>query len=171
MNASLLAVLSDAERVLIAETEPAVLAALDEDAAIECETRIRRARNKYVGQYRRTASVRVAEQRGRGQARPANKRAAMKAEVFEEALSRISRRVAVLAKASAAALRTERIEAARAARQGQRPPGATGTPRESKGRGKAARTGDSGLRSPATEKRRAHARAIGDRRQGKKDNR
>src|SRR6185437_833123 len=61
MNASLLAVLSDAERLLVAQTEPAELAALDEDAAIEFEARIRRARNKYVGQYRRGASTRVAK--------------------------------------------------------------------------------------------------------------
>ena len=51
MNASLLAVLNDPERLLVAETERAPLAVLDEDAAIELETRIRRARNKYVGQY------------------------------------------------------------------------------------------------------------------------
>src|SRR5690348_14542900 len=43
MNASLLAVLNDTERLLVAETERAKLAALDEDAAIELETRIRRA--------------------------------------------------------------------------------------------------------------------------------
>src|SRR6266487_6742468 len=59
MNASLLAVLSDAERLLVAQTEPAELAALD----------------------------------------------------FEEALSRASRRVAVLARQSAARLRAERIAA------------------------------------------------------------
>ena len=35
MNASLLAVLNDAERLLVAETERAELAALDEDAAID----------------------------------------------------------------------------------------------------------------------------------------
>ena len=58
-NASLLAVLNDAERLLVAQTERAELAALDEDAAIDLETRIRRARNKYVGQYRRAASARV----------------------------------------------------------------------------------------------------------------
>jgi hypothetical protein len=40
MNASLLAVLNDAERLLVAQTEPAELAALDEDAAIELEARI-----------------------------------------------------------------------------------------------------------------------------------
>ena len=49
MNASLLAVLNDAERQLVDETEQARLAELDEDGAIELETRIRRARNKYVG--------------------------------------------------------------------------------------------------------------------------
>lgn len=91
MNASLQAVLSDSERLLVAETEPARLAPLDEDAAVELHTKIRSARNKYVGQYRRAASTRVAEEGGRGKARPANKRAAMKAEAFEEALARAHR--------------------------------------------------------------------------------
>jgi hypothetical protein len=43
MNASLLAVLNDAERLLVAQTERAALAALDEDAAIDLEARVRRA--------------------------------------------------------------------------------------------------------------------------------
>ena len=85
MNASLLAVLNDAERLLVAQTERAELAVLDEDAAIDLEGRIRSARNKYVGQYRRGASARVAEQGARGQAVPENQRAALKAEAFEEA--------------------------------------------------------------------------------------
>ena len=113
MNASLLAVLNDAERLLVAETERAQLAVLDEDAAIELETRIRRARNKYVSQYRRAASAAVAEHGGRGTARPENKLARMKAEAFEEALSRVSRRVAVLARQAASELRAERLAAAR----------------------------------------------------------
>ena len=66
MNASLLAVLNDGERLLVAETGRAELAALDEDAAIDLEGRIRRARNKYVSQYRRNASARVAERGGPG---------------------------------------------------------------------------------------------------------
>jgi hypothetical protein len=37
----------------------------------------------------------------------------MKAEAFEEALARVSRRVAALARQSAAELRAERLEAAR----------------------------------------------------------
>ena len=105
MNASLLAVLNDTERLLVAETERASLAALDEDAAIELESRIRRARNKYVGQYRRAASAAIAGHGGRGKARPENTTARMKAEAFEEALSRVSRRVATLARQAAQQLR------------------------------------------------------------------
>jgi len=173
MNASLMAVLNDAERTLVAETEPVKLAALDEDAAIELETRIRRVRNKYIGQYRRAASARVAEHAARGQARPENMRAAMKAEAFEEALARTSRRVAVLARLAAAELRAERLEAARAAKRGQGPgegpavqnvssigPAVTDAP-----------TGDRALRSPASQKQRASTRAEGARRQAKRDSR
>ena len=173
MNASLLAVLNDAERLLVAETGRAELAALDEDAAIELETRVRRARNKYVSQYRRTATAAVAEHGGRGKARPENRRAAMKAEAFEEALSRVSRRVAALARQAAAELRAERLAAARTARQGRGPdagaavpaagwagPTVTGEP-----------TGDRALRSPASQKRRATTRAAGARQQAKRDSR
>jgi hypothetical protein len=173
MNASLLAVLNDAERLLVAETERAALATLDEDGAIELEARIRRARNKYVGQYRRAASAAVAEHGGRGKARPENKRAALKAEAFEEALSRVSSRVASLARQAAADLRAERLAAARATRQGQghgarrtaSPPGrkgpaVTGQP-----------SGDRALRSPAAVKRRASTRAAGARQQAKRDSR
>ena len=74
MNASLLTVLNDGERLLVAQTEKAELAALDEDAALDLEARIRRARNKYVGQYRRNASARVAEHGARGTARPRRRR-------------------------------------------------------------------------------------------------
>jgi hypothetical protein len=173
MNASLLAVLNDAERLLVAQTGPAELAALDEDAAIEFETRIRRVRNKYVSQYRRGASARVAEEGGRGKARPENKRAAMKAEAFEEALARVSRRVAVLARQSAAMLRAERLEAARAAKQGRGP--GTGSAAPAPGRQGPTVTGepsgDRALRPPASQVRRASARAAGARQQAKRDSR
>ena len=171
MNASLLAVLNDAERLLVAQTGRAELAALDEDAAIELEAQIRRARNKYVSQYRRSASARVVEQGGRGKARPENTRAAMKAEAFEEALSRVSRRVAALARQSAAELRAERLAAARAAKQGRGP----GAPEAAPAAGRkgptvtGAPTGDRALRSPRTEKQRASSMASGARRQAKRD--
>jgi hypothetical protein len=173
MNKTLLAALNDAERLLVGQTDRAELAALDEDAAIELEDRIRRARNKYVGQYRRAASAAVAEHGGRGQARPENTRSALKAEAFEEALSRVSGRVAALARQAAAELRAERIAAAKAARQAQAP-GAQGRA-PAAGRGGPAVTrapaGDPTLRSPALAKRRASTRAADARQQAKRDSR
>ena len=174
MNASLLAVLNDDERLLVVQTESAELARLDEDEAVELHDRIRSARNKYSGQYRRGASARVAEKGGRGKARPANERAAMKAEAFEEALSRVSRRVAALARESAARLRSERIETARAARQNSGParPGADAVPAQRNSSGVTGEPrGDRALRSPASEKRRGATLAVGARRQAKRDSR
>ena len=173
MNASLLAVLNDAERLLVAQTGPAELAALDEAAAIEFEGRIRSARNKYVGQYRRGASTRVAEHGARGQARPENKRAAMKAAAIEEALARVSRRVAVLARQSAARLRAERLAAARAAKQGQGSGAPDEAPRASRTAAPATAEppADRAPRSAATHMRRASTRAAGARQQAKRDSR
>jgi hypothetical protein len=168
MNAGLMAVLTDNERLLVAETKPGELAALDEDAAVALETRIRRARDKYIGLYRRTAAGRVAEQGGRGMARPQNQRAAMKAEAFEEALARVSRRVSALARQAARELRAQRLAAARAA--GGAPTRATmsgaGTPITVPSQGQ---VDDRSFRNPLTEKQRASTRSRGARRQAKRD--
>lgn len=171
MNASLLAALNDTERRVVAETEPDALAALDEDAAIELQARIRRTRDKYVSQYRRGASAAVAEKGGRGRARPENTRAAAKAEAFERALSGVSRRVAVLARQSAAALRAERLAAARAARQRDWPGSGQMVPRQRRQGPEVTPepTGDRALRSPASEKERASVRASGARWQARRD--
>jgi hypothetical protein len=121
MNASVLAALNDAERLLVAQTERAELAALDED----------------------------------------------------EALARVSRRVAALARQAAAELRAERLAAARAARPA-RGPGAPGAVPADGRKGPAVtaeRTGDRALHSPASQKRRASTRAAGARQQAKRDNR
>jgi hypothetical protein len=171
MDRSLLAVLNDGERLLVAEAEPAALAALDEDAAIDLETRIRRARGKYVGQYRRTASARVAGEGGRGKARAGNARAAAKAEAFERALSQVSRRVAALARQSAAALRAERLAAARAAKQSDWPGSGQMVPKQRREGPPVTREpkGERALRSPVREKERAAARASGARWQAGRD--
>ena len=169
MDAGLLAVLSDTERLLVAETEPAALDALDEDEVVALHTRVRRARTKYVGQYRRSAAARVPQQGGRGLARPKNTRARQKAEVMEEALARVSRRLALLADEAAEQLKAERLEMAQTARSGTGPDAAqagTSSPARSVSSG---RTGDRALRSPASEKRRADTRAAGARRQAKRD--
>ncbi|MBO0831762.1 MAG: hypothetical protein J2P28_02425 [Actinobacteria bacterium] len=173
MDASVLAVLNDSERLLVAQTEQTELAGLDEDGAIELETRIRRARNKYVSLYRRGGAAAVAKHGGRGKARPERKRDAQKAEAFEEALARVSRRVSALARQAAAALRAERLSAAAAVRKG-RGPISRQAPRMS-GKGGPAVTEqvivDPALRSPASMKRRASTRAQTARRQARKDSR
>ena len=171
MDKSLLAVLNEGERLLVADVEPAALAALDEDAAIDLESRIRRARNKYVGQYRRAASARVADKGGRGKARPENARAAAKAEAFERALAQVSQRVAALARQSAAALRAERLAAARAAKQSDWPGSGQMVPRQRR-EGPAVTPepkGERALRSPAREKERAAVQAAGARWQARRD--
>jgi hypothetical protein len=171
MDASLRAVLSESERLLIDETDRAALAELDEDAAIELETRIRRARGKYVSQYRRSASARVPERGGRGKARPENARARAKAEAFERALAQVSQRVAALARQSAAELRAQRLAAARDAKQQDWPGSGQMVPRQRR-QGPEVTPEPSGgraLRNPASEKERAGTLAAGARRQARRD--
>ena len=86
--------LTEDEADLVRETEVARMAELDEDDLLALHSRVRRARTKYVKLYRRQASARVAAKGARGSARPANRRNADKAEVFELALARVSKRVA-----------------------------------------------------------------------------
>ena len=135
--------------------------------------RIRRTRNKYVGQYRRGASSAVPEHGGRGKARPENQRAALKAEAFEETLSRVSRRVATLARRAAARLAGRADRGGPGGEEG-RGPGRRGT---GTGPGRTGPVvtggpaGDRALRSPASEKRRAGTLAQGARRQAKRDSR
>lgn len=97
------------------------------------------------------------EHGGRGMAAPENTRAAMKAEAFEEALLRVSRRVAALARQAASELRAERLAAARAARQDHRPGARAAAP--AAGRKGPALTGepigDRALRGPASQRTRA----------------
>ncbi len=173
MNATLLAALTPDERFLVSRTERDALAELDEDATLELHQQIRRARTKYVGQYRRGASARVPAKGARGRAQPANERARLRAEAFEEALARVSRRLAVLAQQASRELRAERLEAARSVRWGvssdggataDGPSGGAEAPVPQARPGKAART-------PRTERARAQSTASGARRQAKRDSR
>ena len=111
---ALLNSLADSELTLVRETEPDRLADLDEDGLVALHKRIRRARNKYSKVYRREAGARVAEQGGRGKARRKNTRSRQKAEVFEDALARVSRSLAVAARQTATQLKSERLSAAKA---------------------------------------------------------
>jgi hypothetical protein len=166
---SLVKSLTEGEWLLLAETKRAALADLDEDELLALHTRVRRARTKYMTQYRRVASARVAEVGGRGAARPKNRRAADKAEAFEKALARTSTALAAAARTSAAELRTQRLKTARD-KGGTGPGGvvdetATVAPK-SKGKGRAAST-----KTPIARKNVAATKASGARRQAKRDNR
>jgi hypothetical protein len=172
MTGDLLAILSDAERLLVAETDREALAALDEDGVITLHTRVRRARSKYVSQYRRAAARRVPLAGGRGHARPMGTRARQKAEVFEEALSRVSARLADLASEAAEDLRSARLALAQGARGGAGPGSLRAQQVAPVARSvTSAPGGDRALRSPAREKRRATAQATGARRQARRDSR
>lgn len=168
--------LTEAERSLVRETEPKRMAELDEDELVELHRRIRRARNKYVGQYRRQASAKVAQKGGRGMARPKNRRNAARAEVFEDALARVSRRLAVVAKASAAELKAERLAAARADAETARAAKAAGKAKAGGGGGPGKKGGPAtastkvgrGKGSPSKD---ASSSAQGARRQAKRDSR
>lgn len=164
MNA-LLNSLTELEMALVRETDRENLAELDEDGLVELHTRIRRARDKYIKVYRRQASARVEELGGRGFARPKNQRNAQKAEVFEDALARVSRQLAAAARQSATELKAERLAAARKERTA--PPtrptsGAATRPATSK---RADRRPD----SAALRRRQASSKAKGARRQAKRD--
>jgi hypothetical protein len=91
MNKAVLNSMTKTERRLVSETERAALVELDEDALLELHGRVRRARTKYLKNYRRAASARVVESGSRGDAYPKNQRDRDKAEVFELALARVSR--------------------------------------------------------------------------------
>ena len=109
MTHAVLNSLTETELMLARETEADRLAALDEDGLLELHLRIRRARDKQLKVYRRQAAARVGEAGGRGKAYARNSRSRAKAEIFEDALARVSEAVAVAARASADALQAERL--------------------------------------------------------------
>ena len=161
--------LTSSQGDLIRETETARLAELDEDELLALHARIRRARNKYVGLYRRQGAARVAAKGARGKARPANRLNAERAEVFELALARVSKRIDVVARAAAAELKAERLAAAAAVKAGTGPDGAAAA-------GPGTGTAAASTRRRATKttggvKRDASSQSAGARRQAKRDER
>ena len=66
MNKAVLNSLTEAEGLLVRETEPDALAGLDEDELLDLHVRVRRARTKYCKLYRRAAAAAVDARGGRG---------------------------------------------------------------------------------------------------------
>ncbi|TWD84729.1 hypothetical protein FB561_5923 [Kribbella amoyensis] len=167
MNQRLLNSLTEVERGLVAETERDALKTLDEDELLELHQRIRRARTKYVKNYRRGASGSVAEHGGRGHAYAKNQRDRDKAELFETSLARVSREVAAAANRAASELRSERLAAARSAASGAVPAAAMAT--EADGSASNPSTRRKTTKTTGGLKKDASTRATGARRQAKRD--
>lgn len=175
MNKAMLAVLTDAEHLLVAQTDKAALSRMDEDALAELHDRIRRARNKTVGQYRRGGSAKVKGVGGRGKASQQNQRARDKAEVFEVALAAVSTALAAAARRSAADLKAERLAAARSTAVPKKATSTTAkraaSPSRAKPAAPARTTSGSKRPAPSQAKKNSHTQAVGARRQAKRDGR
>ena len=167
MNKGLLAALNESERLLVLETEKAELAKLDEDGLAALHDRIRRARNKYTGQYRRGGASKVAAKGGRGKAGQQNSAARAKAEAFEVALANVSTALAKAARTSAAELKAERIAAAR----GEGAPAVAKAPASRRPAAKTPATKRTRNDASAVRKKNASTLATGARRQAKRDSR
>ena len=159
--------MTETEQALVRETAGEELVTLDEDELVELHTRVRRARDKYVKLYRRQSAQRVGDTRARGRAYPRGSRDRNKAEVFESALARVSRRLAAAARAAARELKAERIAEARAATftpPETPPPPVRRAPRDDQ-------VADRSPRTPDRLKRHATTRAATKRAQVGKDSR
>jgi len=146
------------------ETETDRLRTMDEDALIDLLVRVRRARDKSVQLHRREVAEQVDVARARGTASVAPRQSASKAEIFEGALAGVSSSLARAARATAAALRTERLAAAR---KGGRPAAPGG---RSRGRSRTkSGTPRARTRRPIEKRAGASSRASNARRQAKRD--
>ena len=175
MNPTELALFSDKEQTLLVATEPARLALMDEDALGEALLLVRRARNKYSKLHRRQASVTVSEVGRRAATQSQNLRTLRKAEIFEDALARVSRAYAAAAKAAAAQLKSERLALAKSATLSSpaaAPKAAKSTAKAGKSDGRtAAGRGVKPASATASPARRGSSKAQGARRQAKRDSR
>lgn len=164
MNKAFRKYLTDSEVELIESTKPTNLSGLDEDELGDLHDRVRRASRKYRKLYRRQASAQVRADRGRGKAAAKNQRSVVKAEVFEDALARVSRSLSKAAKDSAAELKAERLTLAQAGSAGPQK-----GHRTSEGSTRGGGRTPAKKRTPATKKRQASTLAAGARRQAKRD--
>ncbi len=158
--------LTETERGLVDETRPARLRELDEDELVELHTSVRRARNKFVKLHRRETGAQVIEASARGVVNAGPRRSASKAEIFEDALARVSASLAKAARRSATALRDERLAAARGPAATKRAPAravSDDSPAVPAPRGRS--------RPPIERKQAAATRSTGARRQAKRDDR
>ncbi len=111
MNLTIVKTLTKGEQSLIMDTRPKKLEGLSEDALLDLHGRVRRGRNKYKKNERQSGAKQVKADRSRGAARKKSQGDAQRREVFEDALSRVSDRLAKAARKEATALRKQRLDA------------------------------------------------------------
>jgi hypothetical protein len=159
-------VLKKSELDLMREIEPARMAELDEDGLLALHRRVRRARNKHVTNYRRRGARSVEDAGGRGAARPKGAKERHRAEAFEEALSRVSARLAEVAHEEAERLKAERLARAREGKW-------SGPDSSTQHGGKVSSAGQARSHEKSTGgvKRDASSQAQGAKRQAKRDSR
>jgi len=116
VNLTIVKTLPKGEQSLIMDTRPKKLDGLSEDALLDLHGRVRRGRNKYKKNYRQSAASRVKTDRSRGAASKKSRGDSQRAEVFEDALARVSVRLAKAARKEASDLRKKRLAAVKKAK-------------------------------------------------------
>ena len=166
MDRAVLNSMTKAEQRIVAETSRDALSGLDEEELLALHSRVRRARSKYVSNYRRSASGAVVKRGGRGFSYPKNQRDRDKAEVFEAALASVSREVGSHAARAAAELRASRLAAARTGGSGPTTAATgTATSKVAASRPRGAKKTTGGIKKDAS------SRSAGAKRQAKRDSR
>ena len=113
MKPSEISLFTKKEQTLLFDTENKRLEDLDEAALATLLTRVRRARKKYTDLDRRQSVDAMKAAGRRAATSSSNERTRRKAEVMEDAVSRVARYLSRAARANANELKHERIEAAR----------------------------------------------------------
>lgn len=157
--------LTQRESEVIESTQPGAMAHLDTDELMDLHAKVRRVRNKYVQLYRRRGAAKVRAKGARGVAAEANERGWAKAEVFEEALARVSRQLAAAAQLNARELKRERLERAGKQVSGPSTSGDSATAKKTGTKKGAPKTGaaeKSAAKKPAAKKSAAKASSAKD---------
>lgn len=88
--------LTQQESSLIGESHPEALKRMDEKSLKELQSRLRQAREKNFSLLRRQGAARVEGAGARGSVQPANEKRGEKVEIFDEALARVTARLAAI---------------------------------------------------------------------------
>ena len=108
------------EQTLLVDTEAKRLEELDEEALADLLARVRRARKKYTDLDRRQSTAAIEASKRRSVSATSGERTLRKAEIFEDATSRVARFLSRAARANANSLKADRLAAAE--REASRPP-------------------------------------------------